>query len=163
MNTQALFGLSILMSFMASIIAARLYVWPRLKKMNRNDALVPLVAPHMFLRTIGLGFLVSGVVASSLPASFAVPAAYGDLIAGLLAMIATLALAQRVSWAIGVVWVFNLWGGLDLLNAFYQGAVRAGIDPGAFGTTFYIPTFVVPPLLVSHTLILLLSLRPQTS
>jgi hypothetical protein len=65
MNTQAIFGLSILMSFVASIVAAKLYAWPRLWTMNRSDALVPLVAPHMFLRTIELGFLVPGVVSSS--------------------------------------------------------------------------------------------------
>ncbi len=131
--------------------------------MNRSDALVPLVAPHMFLRTIGLGFLVPGAVSASLPATFAVPAAYGDLIAGVLAMAAALALAQRASWAIGLVWVFNLWGAGDLLNAFYQGAVHAQIDPGALGAAFYIPTFVVPPLLISHWLILWLSLRPRSS
>jgi hypothetical protein len=131
MNTQAIFGVSILMSFVASIMAAKLYAWPRLRTMNRNDALVPLVAPHMFLRTIGLGFLVSGVVPSSLPASVAVPAAHGDLIAGVLAMAAALTLAQRASWAIGLVWVFNLWGGGDLLHAYYQGAINARIDPGA--------------------------------
>jgi hypothetical protein len=66
MNTHALVGLSVLMSFVASGVAANLYVWPRLRLMNRSDALVPLVAPHMFLRTIGLGFLVPGVVSPSL-------------------------------------------------------------------------------------------------
>jgi hypothetical protein len=151
------------MSFVASIVAAKLYAWPRLNTMNRSDALVPLVAPHMFLRTIGLGILVPDVVSSSLPAAFAVPAAYGDLIAGVLAMAAALALAQRVSWAIGLVWVFNVWGAGDLLNAFYQGTIHARIDPGAFGAAFFIPTFVVSPLLVSHALILWLSLRPGSS
>jgi len=162
MNVRALFGLSILMSFIASIVAAKLYAWPRLKTMNRGDALVPLVAPHMFLRTIGLGFLVPGIVSPSLPATFAVPAAYGDLIAGVLAVATALALAQRASWAIGLVWVFNVWGAGDLLNAFYQGAIHAQIDPAALGLAFYIPTFVVPPLLVSHWLILWLSLRPRS-
>jgi len=150
------------MSFSASIVAAKLYAWPPLRTMNRNDALVPLVAPHKFLRTIGLGFLVPGVVSPTLPATFAVPAAYGNLIAGVLAMAAALALARPASWAIGLVWIFNLWGGGDLLNAYYQGAVHARIDPGALGAAFYIPTFIVPPLLISHALILLLSLRPRS-
>jgi hypothetical protein len=80
-----------------------------------------------------------------------------------LAVASALALAQHARWAIGLVRVFNLWGGGDLLNAFYQGAVHARIDPGALGAAFYIPTFVVPPLLVSHALILLLSPRPRSS
>jgi hypothetical protein len=78
-------------------------------------------------------------------------------------MAAALTLAQRASRAIGLVWVFNLWGGGDLLHAYYQGAINARIDPGALGAAFYIPTFIVPPLLVSHALILLLSLRPRSS
>jgi hypothetical protein len=163
MNTHALLGLSALMSFVASIVAANLFIWPRLRTMARDDALVPLVAPHMFLRTIGLGFLVPGVVSPSLPAAFAAPAAYGDFVAGVLAIAATLALAKRASWAIALVWVFNVWGAGDLLNAVYQGNINVKIDPGTLGAAFYIPTAVVPPLLVTHALIFWLLLRSKAS
>jgi len=163
MNTHALLGLSALMSFVASIVAANLFVWPRLRTMARGDALVPLVAPHMFLRTIGLAFLGPGVVSPSLSAAFAAPAAYGDLVAGVLAIAATLALARRASWAIALVWVFNVWGAGDLLNAVYQGNINVKIDPGTLGAAFYIPTAVVPPLLVTHGLIFWLLLRSKAS
>jgi hypothetical protein len=163
MNTHALFGLSALMSFIASGVAANLFVWPRLRIMERQQALVPLVAPHMFLRAIGLGFLVPGVVSSTLPAAFAAPAAYGDFVAGILAIAATLALAKRASWATALVWVFNVWGAGDLLNAIYQGNFQAKIEPGALGAAFYIPTAVVPPLLVTHGLIFWLLLRSKAS
>lgn len=161
MNSHALLGLSALISFIASGVAANLFLWPRLRRTNRDDALVPLVAPHMFLRTIGLSFLVPGVVSPSLPAAFAVPAAYGDFVAGVLAIAATLALAKRASWAIVLVWVFNVWGAGDLLNAIYQGNVQAKIDPATLGAAFYIPTAIVPPLLVTHALIFGLLLRPK--
>ncbi len=163
MNSHALLGLSALMSFVASGVAANLYAWPRLRIMNRNDALVPLVAPHMFLRTIGLGLLVPGVVSPALPAAFAAPAAYGDFVAGILAIAAAVALAKRASWAIVLVWVFNVWGAGDLLNAIYNGNFQAKIDPGALGATFYIPTAIVPPLLVTHGLIFRLLLPPKAS
>jgi len=88
-----------------------------------------------------------------LPSAFAAPAAYGDLIAALLAMAAILALTNRASWAIPLVWLFNVWGAGDLLNAFYQAQIRVGIGPGSLGASFYIPTLVVPPLLVIHGLI----------
>lgn len=160
MNVHALFGLSALMSLVASVVAASLWGWPRLRKMNRSEALVPLVAPHMFFRTIGLSFLVPGVVSPSLSAAFAVPAAYGDLAAGILAIAATLALAKRARWAIGLVWVFNVWGAGDLLNAIYQGNINE-LDPGMLGAAFYIPTAVVPPLLVTHGLVFLVLLRSK--
>ena len=161
MNSHALLGLSALVSFLASAVAASLWIVPRLRMKNRIEALVPLVAPHMFFRTIGLSFLVPGVVSPLLPNVFAVPAGYGDLVAGILAIIATLALAKRAHLALGLVWAFNVWGAGDLLNAIYQGNVRAKLDPGMFGAAFYIPTAVVPPLLVTHALIFWLLLRRE--
>ena len=146
------------MNLVASSVFAKLYVYPRLRNVDQSDALALLVSPHLFLRFIGLSFLVPGVVAPSLPAAFAVPAAYGDGFTGIFAIIATIALAKRASWALTMVWVFNVWGAADLLFAVYQGQ-KLGIDPGAFGATFFIPTAVVPPLLVTHALIFLVLVR----
>ena len=152
MDPRATFGISVLMSFVSSVVIAKLYVWPWLRTMNRNDSLIRLVAPHMFLRFIGLSFLVPGVVSPRLPAAFAVPAGYGDFVAGVLAVIATVALSRRAAWGNVVVWLFNIWGAADLLFAFYQGA-RAQLDPGTLGAAFFIVTTIVPPLLVTHALI----------
>ena len=162
MNAFALFGVSILASFVSSVVAARLVAWPRLQDADRNRALTWLVAPHMFLRFIGLSLLVPGVVSPLLPAAFAMPAAYGDFIAGMLAIVATIALVNRTTWAIASVWLFNLWGVADFLFAFYQGG-RAGLQPGMLGAAFFIVTAVVPPLLVTHFLIFGLLVRRHTA
>jgi len=140
------------MNFVSSIVIAMLYVWPWLRTMNRDDALIRLIAPHLFLRFIGLSFIVPGVVSSRLPSAFAAPAAYGDFVAGLLAIISTIALSTRARWAIAVIWLFNIWGAADLLFAFVQGA-RVQLDPGTLGAAFFIVTAIVPPLLVTHALI----------
>lgn len=160
MRVEALFGLSVLMSFLAFGIVTALYIWPRLLLMRREDAVLPLVVPHMF-RFVGLSFLVPGVVSPSLSSAFAIPAAYGDLGAAILAVISTLALSARASWAIAAVWVFNVWGAADLVNAIFEGQVRLHIGPGSMGAAFYIPTLVVPPLLITHALIFGLLLRPN--
>jgi hypothetical protein len=110
---------------------------------------------------IGLSFLVPGVVSLSLPPAFAMPAAYGYLAAGILAMIAASPLWIRTSWAISIVWVFNVWRAFDLLYAVYQGQIGVSIGPGALGAAFFIPTLVVPPLLVTHGLISWLLLLPR--
>src|SRR5213594_2890883 len=99
MDPRAIFGISILMSFVSSIVTATLFVWPWLRNMNRDEALVRLVAPHMFLRFIGLSFIVPGVVSAQLPSAFASPAAWGDFVAGVFAIIATVALSRRAPWA----------------------------------------------------------------
>jgi hypothetical protein len=160
MNSFALFGLGIVMSFLAFTIVTKVYIWPRLRNMGQTDALVPLVIPHIF-RFAGLSFLVPGVVSPSLPQSFAVPAAYGDLLAAILAAIATLSLVGRKPWAIPSVWVFNVLGAVDLLAGYYQGRNSVGNDPGLLGAAYFIPTVVVPPLLVTHALIFRLLLRPK--
>jgi hypothetical protein len=160
MSIAALFGLSILMSFLAYGIVTKLYIWPWLRVVPREDALIALVVPHTF-RFIGLSFLVPGVVSPSLSPDFAAPTAYGDLVAAVLAVIATLALQARASWAIAMVWVFNVWGTLDLLNAIYNGQIGVRIAPGSLGAAFYIPTVLVPALLITHGLIFWILLRPK--
>ena len=83
MPVQALFGLSVLLSFVAFGIIAKLYIVPKLRAKHRQDAVLPLVVLHTF-RFVGLSFLVPGVVSPSLSPAFAAPAAYGDLIATIL-------------------------------------------------------------------------------
>jgi hypothetical protein len=149
---RLLFGINVLMSFVSAIVVAVLFVAPRLRILERERALMVLVLPHLFLRFIGLGFLVPGVTSAALPRAFAAPAAFGDLAAGMLAISALLALARRASWALPAVWVFNVWGAADLLFAYLQGG-RLDVPPGAFGATFFIPTAIAPPMLVTHLLV----------
>ena len=146
MPPQALFGITIAFSFIAWGIVMARYLWPKLRSQPRVHALRPLLLLHSF-RFIGLAFLVPGVVASELSSAFARPAAYGDLIAAILALLALAALQSRLG--ILLVWVFNLWGSADLLYAFYQGN-SVGFAPGQLGAAFFIPTVVVPLLLITH-------------
>src|SRR5262249_28457757 len=124
-----------------------------------RPVLLPLVVPHT-CRFVGLSFLVPGVVSPALASAFALPAAYGDLGATILAVVATLALSTRASWAIPRAWVFSVWGAVALLYAVYQGQIGIRIGPGSLGAAFFTPTVVVPPLLVLHGLIFWL-LWPQ--
>jgi len=59
MDSAALFGLSVLMSFIAFGTVTKLYILPRLRAVRRDDALVPLLIPHTF-RFVGLSFLIPG-------------------------------------------------------------------------------------------------------
>ena len=155
MPAQALFGISVAFGFIAWGMVAAQYFWPLLRTQARGDALRPLLLLHSF-RFIGLAFLVKGVVAPELPAAFAMPAAYGDLIAALLALVALAALRSGVG--IPLVWAFNLWGTADLLYAFYQGNA-SGLQPGMLQATYFIRTFIVPLLLITHVLVFLILVR----
>jgi len=131
------------------------YLWPVLRDRPRDRALPPLLLLHSF-RFIGLAFLVPGVVSPDLPEAYARPAAYGDLVAAVLALLALAGLRSRPG--IVLVWVFNVWGSADLLYAFYQG-LAVGLEPGRLGATYFIPTVVVPLLLITHGLVFRLLLR----
>ena len=111
-------------------------------------ALQPLLILHSF-RFIGLAFLVPGVVSPDLLSAFAHSAAYGDIIAAILALLSLL--LQPHGAGVLIAWIFNLWGSADLLNAFYQ-ANHVGLQPGQLGATYFIPTLLVPLLLVTHGL-----------
>jgi len=129
------------------VVTAR-YIWPELRLRRGADALRPLLVLHSF-RFVGLAFLLPGVVSPDLPSAFAHSAAYGDIVAAILALLALISLPG----ASGVViaWIFNLWGTADLFNAFYQ-ANHAGLMAGQLGATYFIPTFIVPLLLITHGL-----------
>ena len=147
MSVEAIFGLQFLLGLLAWGVVARFLLSPWLAKLPRHEALLWLSVPHAF-RHVGMVFLVPGVVDQPLPSNFANPAAYGDLATGVLALVAMVALRARWSVALGLVWLFNVVGTVDLANALRHVEVVPG-----FGATWYIPTMVVPLLLVTHFLI----------
>lgn len=147
MDTLAIFGLQFVLSLVVFTLLAKWYVIPWLAKMSTRQALMPLLIPHAF-RHIGLAFLVPEVVAQPLPNYFAYAAAYGDFISGLLALVSLIGLRARWRFSLALVWLFNVVGTVDLFNALRQ----ADVVP-SLGTTWYIPTFLVPLLLVTHGLV----------
>ncbi len=83
----------------------------------------------------------------------------GDLAASILAFVSLLALRLRWAGALGLVWAFNVVGTVDLANAVGRGVIY---DAAAgMGATFWIPSLVVPALLVSHALMFMLLLRER--
>jgi hypothetical protein len=54
-----------------------------------------------------------------------------------------------------------VWGAADLLFAFWQALFGVRLDPRMLGAAFFIPTVVVPPLLITHGLVFWLLFRPK--
>jgi hypothetical protein len=147
------FRLSVPFGLLAWGTVTALYIWPALRGLSPVDAIRPLLLLHAF-RYLGLAFLVPGTVSPELPHALARPAALGDLIAALLALLALALLGSPIGTI--AVWIFNVWGTADLLYAFYMGARLVGqgkMLATYFGATYFIPTFYVPLLLITHGLI----------
>ena len=154
MTPVQIFGLQFALSLLVGSLLARWHVWPRLAALPTRRALPPLLFVHA-TRYIGLVFLVPTVVPPGVPAAFAVPAAYGDLLAAGLALVALLALRGEWPGALALCWLFNVVGTADLLYALSQG-VRLDVQLGA---AYYIPVLVVPVLLITHAMIFVLLRR----
>lgn len=142
------FVLSVIGATIASFVVAGLYVWPALRSLPRYDALRILASLHAF-RFLGMNFIVLGFVSPALNSAVASQIAWGDFIAAVLALFSIAALTRRWAFAIPTVWVLNLWGMADLLNAYYKGSTQVG-DVGFFSAGIYIPALFVPILLTAH-------------
>lgn len=164
MGNFEIFGLQFAMTTLVYALAARWYLAPRLAQLTLRDALIPILLLHS-LRALGMTVLVTAVVSPDVPREFAVPLAYGDLLTALLALLSIAALRARPAFATSLVWIFNSVGFVDLLNAFYQG-IRLDVTRYQLGAAWYIPTYVVPALVVTHIMIfsmLLRRARPTTT
>lgn len=151
--------INLLFSTMVFWIAARIYVLPRLHECEPKTVLQPILLLHA-LRHLGLMFLAPGAHYAGLAPEFAYPAALGDVLAALLALIAIPAVATGASVAKLLVWLFNVWGTLDLLAAI---ALATVYDASVhMGPAYWIPAFWVPALLVTHYITFILLLRHWT-
>jgi len=151
------FVVSVIGALIASFTVARLYIWPALRSLPRYDALRILASLHAF-RFLGMNLMMAGFVSPALNAAVVSQIAWGDFIAAVLAFLSIAGLTRRWAFAIPIVWISNLWGATDLLNAYYKGATQVG-DIGRFGAGIYIPALFVPILLTAHMLAFMLLLK----
>ena len=138
-------------------IAARLYLLPNLASLQPRAVLLPILLLHSF-RHLGLMFLAAGATYPGVPAQFAYPAAFGDLVAALFALAAIPAVAGNWRGARLLVWIFNVEGTVDLIAAITLATIY---DASPYmGPAYWIPAFWVPALLVTHYITFVVLLRP---
>ncbi|PYK15183.1 MAG: hypothetical protein DME55_14040 [Verrucomicrobia bacterium] len=139
-------------------LAARLYLLPLIPRLRPQQILIPILLLHS-TRHLGMMFLTRGATYPGLPAQFAYPAAFGDLVTAIIAF-ATIPLVLRGSrLEKSMVWTFNIFGTVDLLAAITTATIYNA--PVAMGPAYWIPAFWVPLLLVTHyiTFVVLLQRR----
>jgi hypothetical protein len=153
MDIPLIFILQFLLSLVVVGLLARWYAVPWLAEKSLKVALTILLIPHAF-RHVGMAFLVPSLNQPSMPTDFATAAAFGDLLSGILALVALIALKGRWGIAIPLVWVFSIVGTFDLANALRQDDAILHM-----GATWFIPTFLVPLLLVTHAMVFTRLLR----
>lgn len=140
-------------------IIAKTYLLPRLDEFRTQTILLPILLLHSF-RHLGLMFLAPGATYTGIPQQFAEPAAYGDLLAAILALLSIPPVISGHWIANLLVWAFNVEGTLDLLLAITL-ATMYGASP-YMGPAYWIPAFWVPALLVTHYITFLVLMGPWT-
>jgi len=156
-----LFGIQFTFSLAAYALIAWWYGAPRLARLPREAALVPLVWIHTF-RIVGGTILAPGAVDAGVPMEFRTMIGYGDMATAVLALLALIALRSRMSAAIALVWLFLAVGLLDTVNAIIQ-SMRFSVFTHGLGVNWVIVTAYVPALLVSSVLIFNQLRRPGRS
>jgi hypothetical protein len=156
MPTELVFPAQVILGLITWGLLARWFLAPRLAGLPRDVALQPLLAVQA-VRYIGLVFLAPAAAGPSLAQSFAVPAALGTAIAGVLALVAIALLRARSSLAIPVTWLQTVEGLADFANAFAQAAAARAVPE--LGAAYYVPIVIVPAAIVSHVMVLGLLLR----
>jgi hypothetical protein len=160
MSPEPLFEIHLVLGYVAWLLCFGVYIWPRLKSLDRAEAQRAIATLHSF-RFFGLVFILPGVVGPNLPVSFATFAAYGDFAAGVLAMMALLTVRIRpLFWSLVVA--FNVVGMADLILDYYH-AVQVGLPAlaGELGATYAIPIIYVPLLMITHLVAFYFLARPS--
>ena len=161
MPLPALFGISVAFGLAAWGAVAWQYLWPALRERSSPGNLKPILLLHGF-RFLGLAFVIPGVVSPDLPAAFAEPVAYGDLISAVLALLALATLGTR-SGAL-LAWLFNIFGTADLLFGFYLGGrISLPDTQGLLGAGYFVLTAYVPLLFITHGLAFQILLRGKVA
>ena len=159
MQPIVLFGIQFTLSLVAYALLAFWTVAPRLFKLSREKALVPLLWVHVF-RIVGGTILAPGAVDAAVPMQFRVMIGFGDMATALLALLALIALHARFRGAIAMVWLCIVVGAADTVNAIIQ-SMRDSVFTFALGVNWVVVTIYVPALLVSSVLVVILLLRPK--
>jgi hypothetical protein len=151
---------NLVLSTVVFYIAARIYVLPRLRELRPQTILLPILLLHS-LRHLGLMFLMRGATYPGMPTQFAYPAAIGDFITALLAFAAIPAVARNLRLGQSLVWIFNVFGTIDLITAITLATIYNA--PIYMGAAYWIPAFWVPALLVTHYITFIVLTRYKLS
>src|SRR5262245_917520 len=129
---------NLLLSTLVFWAAVRIYLLPRLHELKPQTILLPILLLHSF-RHLGLMFLAPSATYAGIPPQFAYPAAFGDLLASVLALVAIPAVAKGLKSARALVWIFNVEGTLDLITAITLATVYGA--SAYMGPAYWIPAF----------------------
>ena len=119
MDNFTIINLQALTGTVAIILGFKYWIQPKISKLSLYEALLPFVFLNTF-RYLGLTFMAKEQFYDSFPTEFLNTVGLLDFSTAILAIIAAIALKNKWSFAIPLVWIFNIVGFGDLITAFPQ-------------------------------------------
>lgn len=151
MNNWIILGAQSTIGLIAYALIFFWYVQPALATLSFEKAVAPMLLLHVF-RFTGLTLLAVGQVDPSVPQAALSAIAYGDLLAGMSALLAVLALRSRSSLAVPLIWLFTFIGFADLANV---GRIAVSLDlfNQYVGVMWLVAIWYFPTILIAHVYI----------
>src|SRR6056297_4342025 len=119
MDNFTIINLQALTGSVAIYLGFRYWIQPKVSKLSIHEALLPFVFLNTF-RYLGLSFMAKEQFYDGFPTEFLTTVGLLDFTTALLAIITAFALKNKWSFAIPLVWIFNIVGFGDLITAFPQ-------------------------------------------
>lgn len=119
MDNFTIINLQALTGSVAIFLAFKFWIQPHLANLTIHEALLPFVFLNSF-RYLGLNFMAKEQFYDGFPTDFLTTVGLWDFTTAILAIIAAIALKNKWSFAIPLVWIFNIIGFADLITAFPQ-------------------------------------------
>lgn len=119
MDNFTIINLQALTGTVAIVLCFKYWIQPRVSKLPIQEALLPFVFLNTF-RYLGLSFMAKEQFYDGFPNEFLTTVGLLDFTTAILAILAVIALKNKWSFAIPLVWIFNIVGFGDLITAFPQ-------------------------------------------
>lgn len=119
MDNFTIINLQAIIGTISIVIGFNWWIKPRVVNLSIHDALLPFVFLNTF-RYLGLSFMAKEQFYSEFPSEFLNTVGIWDMSTAILAIIAAVALKNKWTFAIPLVWIFNIVGFTDLVVAFPQ-------------------------------------------
>ncbi len=146
LNVKFYFAFQFIWFLIAWSVIAVFFIEPKLKVKDIYYRLSFWTAFHLF-RVLGVGLLVRNL-SPGMPKDFALLTAVGDTLTAFLALGSLIALKKRWRYCIPLVWIFNIFGFLDLIYALFS-AVSVNASE-YLQAQWFVPALIVPLMIVAH-------------
>ena len=151
------FAAQLALSLIVCALLGAWFVAPWLRQQSARRALILLALPHLARHVSAMSLAPGVAVAATMPPEWAWSVSLGDATTVVLALATIAALRTEARAALGLAWTFNVVGSLDILHVGLEAARFEIVEH--LGAQWYVPTMVVPALIVSHALMFAILVR----